>query len=76
MNKKRFISALLVVVMVFTSLHLDSIDVKAMTEADNSIVYSYNDTDKTAYRMPKSGGGEICAELQELSASSRICART
>lgn len=48
MNKKRFISALLVVVMVFTSLHLDSIDVKAMTEADNSIVYSYNDTDKTA----------------------------
>ena len=48
MNKKRLISALLVVVMVFTSLHLDSIDVKAMTEADNSIVYSYNDTDKTA----------------------------
>ena len=48
MNKKRFISALLVVVMVLTSLHLDSIDVKAMTEADNSIVYSYNDTDKTA----------------------------
>lgn len=48
MKKRRFLAALLSVLMIFGSIPFDTINVKAAMEGSGGLVYTYDDSDHTA----------------------------